>query len=57
VAGWRGYRVLREEVAGLDYLALSLVLLPVAVLVSLGRAGVLRRWVAAWRARAASRAG
>jgi hypothetical protein len=57
VAGWRGYRGLREEVAGLDYLALSLVFLPVAVLISLGQAGVLRRWVAAWRGRAASRAG
>jgi hypothetical protein len=42
---WRGYRELRQEVAGLDYLVLSLALLPVAVLISLGKAGVLDRWL------------
>ncbi len=41
---WRGYRELRELVAGLDFIVLSLVLLPIAVLVSLTRAGVLSRW-------------
>jgi hypothetical protein len=50
--GWRGYRALREEVAGLDYLVVSLVLLPVAVLVSIGKAGVLARWVEVWKGRA-----
>lgn len=48
---WRGYRELRQEVAGLDFLVLSLALLPVAVLVSLGKAGVLGRWVERWRGR------
>lgn len=40
---WRGYRELRHEVAGLDYLVVSLVLLPVAVLISLGKGGALTR--------------
>jgi hypothetical protein len=40
---WRGYRELREQVAGLDYLAAGLLLLPVAVLISLGKGGVLVR--------------
>ncbi|MBA4191251.1 MAG: hypothetical protein C0467_24990 [Planctomycetaceae bacterium] len=43
-AGWRGYRTLREEVPGLDYLAAGLALFPVAVLISLGKAGILARW-------------
>ncbi len=43
VAGVRGYRSLRAEVAGLDYLVLGLALLPVAVLVSLYRSGALTR--------------
>jgi hypothetical protein len=46
---WRGYRELRQEVAGLDLLVLSLALLPVAVLISLGKAGVIGRWVERWR--------
>jgi hypothetical protein len=46
VGGVRGYRALREEVAGLDYLVLGLALLPVAVLVSLYRSGALARWLA-----------
>ncbi|MCI0704983.1 MAG: hypothetical protein L0241_28315 [Planctomycetia bacterium] len=48
---WRGYRTLREEVVGLDYLLLGLVLLPVAVLISLANGGVLSRWVARWTGR------
>ncbi|MCE9565140.1 MAG: hypothetical protein K8U57_24170 [Planctomycetes bacterium] len=43
-AGWRGYRTLREEVVGLDFLVAGLALFPVAVLVSLGKAGMLARW-------------
>ena len=43
-AGWRGYRALREEVAGLDYLAVGLLLFPVAVLISLAKAGKLPPW-------------
>jgi hypothetical protein len=42
-AGWRGYRALRQIIVGLDYLALSLTLFAVAVLISLGKAGVLWR--------------
>ena len=48
---WRGYRGLREEIPGLDYLVLGLVLLPVAVLVSLAKGGALSRWVSRWRGR------
>ena len=48
---WRAYVALRSEILGLDYLILSLLLLPIAVLVSLGKAGVLERWVAAIRRR------
>ena len=44
-AAWRLYLLLRAEVAGLDYLLVSLVLLPVAMLVSLAKAGVLTRWM------------
>ncbi len=49
--GWRGYVALREVVSGLDHIALSLALFAVAVLVSLGKAGVLSRWLEArgWR--------
>ncbi|MBX9622900.1 MAG: hypothetical protein K2X82_03715 [Gemmataceae bacterium] len=43
IAGWRGYVALRAEVPGLDYLAAGLGLLPLAVLVSLAKAGVLGR--------------
>jgi hypothetical protein len=56
LAGWfaatgvRGYRSLREEVAGLDYLVLGLALLPAAVLVSLVKSGALSRWLAQRRA-------
>lgn len=52
LAGWlavasvRGYRSLREEVAGLDYLVLGLALLPAAVLVSLYKSGALARRLA-----------
>jgi hypothetical protein len=49
IAGWRGYDDLQREVAGLDYLALGLLLFPVVVLVSLGKAGVLSRWVTTWQ--------
>jgi hypothetical protein len=45
--GWLGYRVLREVVVGLDYLAVSLALFAVAVLASLGKAGLLSRWIMA----------
>jgi hypothetical protein len=48
-AGWWGYRLLRQVVSGLDYLALSLVLFALAVLVSLGKSGALSRGIAlAW---------
>jgi hypothetical protein len=39
---WRGYRSLREDVVGLDYIVAGLVLLPIAVLISLGKGGALR---------------
>jgi hypothetical protein len=36
---WRGYRELREAMPGLDYIVVGLVLLPIAVLISLGKGG------------------
>ncbi len=48
-ACWQGYRAAREVVAGLDQIALGLALFGLAVLVSLGKAGALSRWLAAWR--------
>ncbi len=48
---WRGYRELREVVPGLDYIVLSLVLLPLAVFISLGKGGTLSRWVEHWSRR------
>jgi hypothetical protein len=50
-SGWQVYRVGRQFVVGLDYLVLSLVLFSLAILISLGKAGVLSRWLAAWRER------
>jgi hypothetical protein len=40
-AGWWAYRSLRQLIAGLDYIALSLTLFAFAVLVSLAKAGAL----------------
>jgi hypothetical protein len=45
MAGWQGYRFLRQLVLGLDYIVVSLALFAVAVLISLGKAGLLNRWV------------
>lgn len=47
--GWRMYLAARAVMAGLDQLVAGLLLLPLAVLVSLGKAGVLGRWVRGWR--------
>lgn len=49
VSGWGVYAALRARVPGLDFLVVGLALLPLAVLVSLGKSGVLRRWAVAWR--------
>jgi hypothetical protein len=51
-AGWGTYIALRQIVAGLDQIALSMALFAVAVLISLGKSGVLTRWRAAWRSNA-----
>ncbi len=53
VAGGRGYSTLRLILKGLDYLALSLGLFVLALLISLDKAGVLtwrqwRRWFVTW---------
>ena len=45
LAGWQGYRFLRQLVLGLDYIALSLALFALAVLISLGKSGLLSRLV------------
>lgn len=42
-AAWRAYLALREEVPGLDYLVLGLLLLPIAVLISLSKGGAFNR--------------
>jgi hypothetical protein len=42
--GWQGYRFLRQLLIGLDYIALSLAIFAVAVLISLGKSGTLSRW-------------
>ena len=49
VAGWRGYSWLRQMVLGLDQLLLSLALFALAVLISLGKAGVRPRRLLAFR--------
>jgi hypothetical protein len=46
-AGWRSYLMLRQLVAGLDPMALSLAVFVVAVLISLGKSGTLVRWLVA----------
>jgi hypothetical protein len=50
--GWQAYRVGRQMMVGWDYLALSLTVFAVAILVSLGKAGILSRWAASWREQA-----
>jgi hypothetical protein len=47
VAAGKGYSALRLLVTGLDYLAVSLTLFALAILVSLAKAGVLARWLTA----------
>jgi hypothetical protein len=47
--GWRGYRALRLVVVGLDYIALSLTLFLLAFLISVGKSGVVSRWLTARR--------
>lgn len=42
INGWRIYRWMREDIAGLDYIAVGLLLFPLAVLVSLRKAAALR---------------
>jgi hypothetical protein len=43
MAGWQGYRLLRQLVLGLDYIAVSLAVFALAVLISLGKSGLLSR--------------
>lgn len=47
VVGSRAYLALRQHVAGLDRIAVGLASFLVATLISLGKAGVPRRWLAA----------
>jgi hypothetical protein len=46
--GWQGYFYLRQAVAGLDQIALSMALFGLAILVSLGKAGLLSPWLPEW---------
>jgi hypothetical protein len=48
----RGYAALRVLVSGLDYLVLSLLLFALAVLISLGKSGLLGQWIEARRPKA-----
>jgi len=63
LAGWlaaalaREYLALREEVAGLDYIALSLLVFAVAMVISLGKAGALPRRLFPWSRVTATHAG
>ena len=52
-SGWQVYRVCRQLIIGLDYLALSLVVFGLAIVVSLAKSGLLSRWLASWRQREA----
>jgi hypothetical protein len=48
--GFRGYASARQFVLGLDYLVASLTLFALALLISLGKSGILPRWIAGrWR--------
>src|SRR5207253_5149267 len=47
IAGWRLYALLRQLIVGLDQMVLSLAAFVLAVLISLGKSGHLRRWLAA----------
>lgn len=51
VTGWQIYRAVRQLIVGIDYLVLSALVFILAIVVSLTKAGVLSRWLAAWRAR------
>jgi hypothetical protein len=50
-AAWQGYSVLRQLLVGLDYLAVSLALFAVALLISLGKSGILARLLSPPRGR------
>jgi hypothetical protein len=56
LSAWQVYRMCRQLVVGLDYLAMSLLVFMLAILVSLGKTGVLTRWLTAWRVKAPSSA-
>jgi hypothetical protein len=47
-AGWQGYRVLRQLVVGLDFIVLSLAVFALALVISLGKSGILSKWLK-WR--------
>lgn len=46
--GWRGFTALRQVVAGLNFIGLSLAFFAVAILISLAKAGVLKPWLEPW---------
>jgi hypothetical protein len=50
--GWQAYRAFRQFIVGFDYLALSLLVFALAIIVSLGKSRLLSRWIAAWREKA-----
>jgi len=51
-AAWHGYFALRHFVRGLDYLVLSLAVFALAILISLGKSGLLAQWIGARRGKA-----
>ena len=48
-SGWHVYSYCRQLIAGLDYIVLSLMLFVLAISISLGKSGILSRWIATWR--------
>jgi hypothetical protein len=48
---WRGFTALRQVVAGLNLIGLSLAFFVVALLISLAKAGALKRWLDPWLAK------
>jgi hypothetical protein len=46
VRSWRTYRHVRQAVSGLDYIAWGILFFPLALLISLSKAGLPQRWLA-----------
>jgi hypothetical protein len=47
-AAWHGYESLQAIIPGLNLIAISLAFFAVAIIISLGKAGLLSKWVERW---------